>query len=391
MRKRLIRAMAALMTALTIVTTVGSTGAQVQAWNGAVNESPNSAHMFQYIDAHGNLHSAEEDIYARHRVLDTNDIQHSVAQAAYTGTDYTVRKGVDVSEWTGSIDWAKVKAGGYDFAFVRIGYTGGRGGQYKDKRGITNLVNAQAAGLDVGVYYFSLATSAAEAAQEAQWVLNQLGGRALQLPVMYDPEYILGKSTRNDNLSGAQFTANAAAFCNTIVAGGYEAGVYANMIFECNLYDMKQLEQFHIWFADYEPKPQSPYYYEYWQYNGKGGSVPGIKGDRIDLNLQFIPTASGLAKEANEAQFHTTGVYTLDNGIPFDANYYLAKYPEVVNEIAGAVTYEELRYNYLHTGGQQGRFPSAQQESAALEQAFAQLSAQTGISVETLRKSYNAQ
>ena len=372
------------------------------AWNGSVAEVPPQEGAVEYLDAFGVKHRAMQDLLAKERQIDISKINHHVAFAEYVGDEnYIARKGVDVSEWTGQIDWNQVKAGGYDFCFIRIGYTGNRGGQMLDRRAIQNIMNAKAAGMDVGVYFFSLAVNEVEAVQEAQFVINALGGLPLEMPVMYDPEHVRGQVTRNDNLSGAQFTANAVAFCNTIMAAGYEAGVYANMIFEMTLFDMKQIEKYHVWFADYEPRPQSPYAYEFWQYNGKGGNVPGIRGDRIDLNLQFIMTPKGYEREVKRQQFELTGVTVMDNGEIFDASYYATMYPEVVAEL-GSVSPTSLYKHYLKFGMWEGKYPSAQAlanetarvqaaEAQALEVALWQLSLETGISIDELRESMNAQ
>ncbi|MBQ9610984.1 MAG: glycoside hydrolase family 25 protein [Lachnospiraceae bacterium] len=388
----------------------------VQAWNGAVREAnPNDPDAFQYLDAHGGKHTAILDKQAKMREIDVSKIDHHVAYADYQGDEnYVVRRGIDVSEWTGAINWPLVKAAGYDFAFIRIGYTGGRGGQLPDKLGIQNVLAAKAAGMDVGVYFFSLAVNEVEAAQEAQFCVNALGGLPLEMPIMYDAEYVRGVPTRNDNVTPAQFTLNAVTFCETVKQFGYEAGVYANMIFETSLYDMKFIQNYHVWFADYEPKPQSPYAYEFWQYNGKGGRIPGISGDRIDLNLQFIITPKGVENIQKREAFKISGVTIMDNGEVFDAAYYAGTYPEVIAQIAtmrkGAVSDPaaaakyggaepmELYRHYLEYGMNEGKYPSVQalqaeaaRVRAAEELALQQISKESGISVEELRRSLERQ
>ena len=87
------------------------------------------------------------------------------------------------------MDWEAVKAGGVSFVFLRLGYRGYTSGALnKDDNFEVNYEGAMAAGLDVGVYFFSQATSEAEAREEARYVLEMLDGRTLDLPVVMDFE-----------------------------------------------------------------------------------------------------------------------------------------------------------------------------------------------------------
>ena len=129
-----------------------------------------------------------------------------------------------------------------------------------------------------------------EAREEADFVLRILGKRKLQLPVIYDPESITGDNARTDGVSGEQFTLNTLAFCKEIREAGFEAGVYANMLWEAYQLDLAKLEGIPIWYADYEPQPQTPYRFTWWQYTDKG-SVDGVSGP-VDLNIWMIPTGS---------------------------------------------------------------------------------------------------
>ena len=100
--------------------------------------------------------------------------------------------------------FTKVKADGYEFAFIRIGFRGyGKEGIIKtDKMFHENIKKAQAAGLDVGVYFFAQAISEEEAIEEANFVLEQLNGYELQMPVVYDPESILHSDARTNPVTG---------------------------------------------------------------------------------------------------------------------------------------------------------------------------------------------
>src|SRR3954463_5821815 len=62
----------------------------------------------------------------------------------------TTTKGVDVSYFNGTIDWAKVKAAGNEFAFIRI--SDGTG--FRDPQFAANWAGAQSAGMVRGIYQF---------------------------------------------------------------------------------------------------------------------------------------------------------------------------------------------------------------------------------------------
>ncbi|MBR6356961.1 MAG: lysozyme, partial [Lachnospiraceae bacterium] len=148
-----------------------------------------------------------------------------------------------------------------------------------------HIAGAQAAGLDVGVYFFSQAVNEEEAVEEAEFVVEQLKNHELQLPVVYDPETILDKAARTDNVTGEQFTANTIAFCEKISECGYEPMIYCNMKWEAFELDLSRMTDIPIWYADYETYPQTPYQFEIWQYTEKG-LIEGINGS-VDLNIQI--------------------------------------------------------------------------------------------------------
>lgn len=131
----------------------------------------------------------------------------------------TLKKGVDVSQFQKDIDWAKVKASGIDFAFIRVGYRGyGTGSLQMDTKANQNIENALANGVQVGVYIYSQAITEQEGREEAQYVLSRIKDYNITLPVVIDYEYAesggryTGRLYRA-NLSKAQATAVCNAFC----------------------------------------------------------------------------------------------------------------------------------------------------------------------------------
>lgn len=252
------------------------------------NKDSGNEEMLSFVDAHGNWYQTIINPSIPKNPYDKNKFVSESGKMRYDDGKYTSRLGVDVSEHQGDINWQEVKNSGIDFAFIRIGYRGyGQSGIIKaDARFDDNIAKAKAAGIDVGVYFFSQAINEDEAREEARFVLERLQGRVLDLPVVYDPENILDDVARTDNVTPEQFTKNTIAFNEEIKAAGYKPMIYSNMLWEAFQLDMTKLLDYPVWYADYEPKPQTPYEFSFWQYSEKS-TVPGISGI-VDMNIEMI-------------------------------------------------------------------------------------------------------
>ena len=248
------------------------------------------AEILQFVDVYQNPYQVEINPAVKKHDYKDDSFVHNGHLLTYEGDDnYTSRLGVDVSEHQGYVDWQTLKDNGFSFAFIRLGYRGyGQEGRIcLDKEFHRNIQNAQAAGFDVGVYFFAQAINEEEAREEADFVLQNLQGYTLQLPVVYDPESILDDEARTDNVSGEQFTKNTEVFCSAVAEAGYDPMIYANMLWEAFELDLEKLSEYPLWYADYEPAPQTPYHFRFWQYTNVG-QVPGITGN-ADLNIEMIP------------------------------------------------------------------------------------------------------
>lgn len=196
-------------------------------------------------------------------------------------------RGIDVSFYQGDIDWERVKAAGVDFAIIRLGYRGYKVGNVMlDECFEQNMEGALAAGLDVGVYFFSQATSAAEAREEAELALACLEPYEVRYPVVYDWEIIYGSSARSNEVSVQTLTECCKAFCDTVDAAGYAPMVYANQKLALLKYDLRELGAYDFWLANFNSRPDFYYDYEIWQYSERG-EVDGITGP-VDLNISFV-------------------------------------------------------------------------------------------------------
>lgn len=220
---------------------------------------------------------------------DTNLLVLDGSIMYYNDPAYETTIGIDVSSHQGEIDWERVAASGVEFAMIRLGYRGygSEGTLNLDPYFEQNLAGARAAGLKVGIYFFSQAITVEEAYEEAAFVLEHLDGEALDYPLAYDWEPISGVGARTDGLDSVTLTDCALTFCHMAELAGYTPMVYYNNPVGYGRYDLSRLTDYDVWFAQYASRPTMYYDYRIWQYTSSG-TVPGID-TRVDMNIAFIP------------------------------------------------------------------------------------------------------
>lgn len=196
--------------------------------------------------------------------------------------DIVSYKGIDVSSFNGKIDWKKVKSSGVDFAYIRVGYRGNtEGGISLDGTFTNNIKGAQAAGIDVGVYFYTQAINEEEAREEAKFVIDAVKDYKIQYPIAFDLEEY--KGGRADGLSVEEYTGISKAFLEEIEKSGYKGMLYGNLRTFFLMADISEFEDYEKWFAYYANPVYYPYDYAIWQYRSDG-KVDGIKGD-VDMNI----------------------------------------------------------------------------------------------------------
>lgn len=193
--------------------------------------------------------------------------------------------GIDVSKWNGDIDWNAVKNSGVNYVIIRCGYRGSStGALIEDPKFRANIKGASAAGLKVGIYFFTQAVNEVEAVEEASMVLSLISGYKISYPVFLDVEASGGRA---DAISAEVRTAVCNAFCQTIANSGYATGIYANKTWLNSKINTGSLgSSYKIWLAQYAAQPSYGGKYHMWQYTSKG-SVNGIKGN-VDMNLSYL-------------------------------------------------------------------------------------------------------
>ncbi len=193
--------------------------------------------------------------------------------------------GIDVSKWNKEIDWESVKAAGVDFVIIRCGYRGSKtGALVEDPYFKKNVEGAEAAGLKVGIYFFTQATTEIEAVEEASMALMLCRNYKLALPIFIDTEGA-GGNGRADGLGVETRTAVCEAFCRTIDNSGFNAGVYASKNWFTNNLSTENLSDYTIWLAQYSRAATYDGRYDLWQYTS-AGTIDGIE-TRVDLNMCY--------------------------------------------------------------------------------------------------------
>ena len=189
-------------------------------------------------------------------------------------------KGIDVSEWQGTIDWRKVAKDGVQFAVIHAGY--GRELSQKDKQFERNYAGAKAAGIQVGAYWYSYANSVERGEQEARTCLKVLEGKTFELPIFFDQEYeksilALSNKTRTDIVL---------KFLETVKRAGRKVGLYSSTNFITTKLQANRLTAYPLWLAEYGSKLHYTGKVWAWQYTSKGW-VNGIKGN-VDCNHGYF-------------------------------------------------------------------------------------------------------
>lgn len=236
-----------------------------------------SGYVFKDIDSNLLLHDFKLDHF----------VQNEEGFVDYYGEGEVLsHRGIDVSKYNQKVDWNAVKESGIEFAFVRVGFRGyGSGDIILDEMFKSHIKGAKAAGLKVGVYFFTEAINAAEAEEEAQFVLDQLAeaGIHVDLPIVFDIEKVNVASARAENLTVEERTEVAIAFCEKIKESGYTPMLYGNIKCFMNMLDLSRLLEYKKWFAYYDSNLYYPYEISCWQYSEKG-NVAGITGE-VDVNV----------------------------------------------------------------------------------------------------------
>ena len=219
-------------------------------------------------------------------------------------------KGIDVSKWQGNIDWQRVASDGVYFAFVRVGNRGLTTGELsEDPCYRKNIEGALAAGIKVGVYFYSTSLNEKEAQEEAEFVLARIKPYS-KMPVVFDYEGFGDSGNRNYGMTKEKITANGKVFQDIVKSQGNTCLLYGSRSYLPKKFELDKLDDL-LWVARYASAtkvlddekyfPSVPGYNDriaIWQC-ADCGKVDGISGN-VDIDYMYIDVFSKETMEEKE-------------------------------------------------------------------------------------------
>lgn len=196
--------------------------------------------------------------------------------------------GVELSKSSGQVDFEALKASGVDFVMIRLGSRGYESGLISlDENFVSNITGAQAAGLEVGVSFFSQAVTVTEAVEEAEFVVSNLVPYKITYPVAFVMEYIANDDARIDILDQDKKTQIAEAFLSYVEKEGYHPILYGNMNWLLGeLIPDQLLVDYDVWLNDQSTVPDYPYQFRMWRYATQQ-EVAGVE-NATSYTISFI-------------------------------------------------------------------------------------------------------
>lgn len=189
--------------------------------------------------------------------------------------------GLDISKWQGEVDFQKLKEQNVEFVMLKIGGQTKIDGEINlDPKFLTNIEQALANDIKVGVYFYSYANDTKEAKKQAKWIINQLKEYDIELPIAFDWENWSTYSTFH--ISFNTLNNIAAAFFGEIEKSGYQTLLYSSKYY---LETIWYHENYNNWLAYYTTNNNYPHAYQMWQLCSDG-KIAGIDA-YVDINVMY--------------------------------------------------------------------------------------------------------
>ena len=298
---------------------------------------------YQYFDEEGNCvqnynhnQGIDEDYSKQNNLID-EQVDDGLARASGEIL------GCDVSRWQGDIDWNQAKRAGIQYAFIRVGYRGRTSGTIElDPYYKQNIQNALAAGIKVGVYFYSEAITEQEAVEEAEILISNIYMYNITMPLVIDYEgFNENERIGQAKLSKTQYTDIVNKFCEKVKQAGYTPMVYASSSYFTKYLEGEYLSNaYRIWSAAYSNRPEhyNSIKYDFWQFTSTAnGKAYGMQSADLDLDYWY----------------NNREIFGNDYSAVFDAEYYYNKYPDLQQKIG--YNPSELLYHYINFGMSEGR------------------------------------
>ena len=235
-------------------------------------------------DSSGNSVSWDLNINVLNEVPKPVDNNPRVNYSDFINTYNTddVRFGIDVSVWQSDVDFNAVRDAGCSFVIIRVGY------YYSqitlDDYFRQNLENAKAAGLDVGVYFYTTDNTEEGVREHVRWIIDQLDGHALDMPIVFDWEEFT--NFQKYGMSIHDINDIYAAFADEVTKHGYKPMLYSSKNFLNNIWSERTKSSTPVWLAHFVDETDYDGEYAIWQASAYG-HIPGINGD-VDMDIQYL-------------------------------------------------------------------------------------------------------
>ncbi len=251
-----------------------------------MNETGTYPLVFKATDNSGNVTEKEFNLIVRNPSSGSSSggvsAKTSFADVYDTHKNANTEIGIDISKWQGDVDFVSLKEAGVEFVIIRVGTSSGINGEnLLDSKFIQNIEGANAAGIPVGIYFYSYANSEERAISDALWVVEQIKDYKVDLPIAFDWE---NWSFYNEfNLSFFGLSEMANSFVKTVRDAGYEGMLYSSKNY---LEDIWFDVNYPVWLAHYTTKTNYEGHFDFWQLCNNG-RVSGINGD-VDINIRYL-------------------------------------------------------------------------------------------------------
>lgn len=202
----------------------------------------------------------------------------------------SIMSGIDISKYQKDVDFNAVKNAGYMFVIIKASY-----GKYEsqiDPMFEKHYRMAKEAGLYVGAYHYSYATTVDDAKKEAEVFKSALAGKVFEMPVYYDVE-----ERKTLNMGRQTVSAICKTFCESLEKAGWFCGIYGGQELAQNYLTDELRNGKAFWLAQYLKTPRYTGQYGMWQFGVAGAkagnnptgvkAVPGVPGE-CDMDYCYI-------------------------------------------------------------------------------------------------------
>lgn len=226
------------------------------------------------------LHVTEKEDKSKNKSTHpTTNTNFSDIRKKYQNNNHLI--GIDISKWQGSVDFKKIKSQGVEFVMIKIGGQDKKGGSITlDPNFSTNIEQALKNKLNVGIYFYSKASTTKEARKQAEWVIKQLQNYQIQLPIAFDWENWSNYSTYHVSFN----TLNniAASFFEPLEKANYSTMLYSSKYYLENIWYQ---DEYNIWIAHYTSNDKEKNKYSMWQLCDDG-KIDGIDAN-VDIDIYY--------------------------------------------------------------------------------------------------------